>query len=79
MLYHAIYRQSLPECMLLLVAHQLSRVAHAQSQYAAVMDLNENLKLEFNEFSNAATWFFTIFLIAEVPNGIVLQKVPVAK
>ncbi|KAG8528465.1 uncharacterized protein KY384_007383 [Bacidia gigantensis] len=47
--------------------------------YAAVMGLNKNLKLKPNEFSNAATWFFTAYLIAEVPNAIVLQKVPVAK
>ncbi|KAL9036728.1 MAG: hypothetical protein Q9214_006008 [Letrouitia sp. 1 TL-2023] len=47
--------------------------------YAAVMGLNKELKLKGNEFTNAATWFFIAYLIAEVPNGIVLQKVPVAK
>ncbi len=39
-------------------------------QYAAVMGLNKELKLKANEFSNAATWFFIAFLIAEVPNGM---------
>lgn len=39
-------------------------------QYAAVMGLNQELKLKANEFSNAATWFFIAFLIAEVPNGM---------
>ncbi|KAI4137222.1 MAG: hypothetical protein LQ341_005236 [Variospora aurantia] len=47
--------------------------------YAAVMGLNQELKLKANEFTNAATWFFIAFLIAEVPNAIILQKVPVAK
>ncbi|KAL8946603.1 MAG: hypothetical protein Q9222_007023 [Ikaeria aurantiellina] len=47
--------------------------------YAAVMGLNKELKLKANEFSNAATWFFIAYLIAEVPNGIILQRIPVAK
>ncbi|KAI4262764.1 MAG: hypothetical protein L6R42_002059 [Xanthoria sp. 1 TBL-2021] len=47
--------------------------------YAAVMGLNKELKLKSNEFSNAATWFFIAYLIAEVPNAIILQRVPVAK
>ncbi|KAL8934309.1 MAG: hypothetical protein Q9216_005973 [Gyalolechia sp. 2 TL-2023] len=47
--------------------------------YAAVMGLNRELKLKSNEFTNAATWFFIAFLIAEVPNALILQKVPVAK
>ncbi|KAL8677734.1 MAG: hypothetical protein Q9186_005869 [Xanthomendoza sp. 1 TL-2023] len=47
--------------------------------YAAVMGLNQELKLKANEFTNAATWFFIAFLIAEIPNAIILQRVPVAK
>ncbi|KAL8646153.1 MAG: hypothetical protein Q9210_006295 [Variospora velana] len=47
--------------------------------YAAVMGLNQELRLKANGFSNAATWFFIAFLIAEVPNAIILQKVPVAQ
>ncbi|KAL8664900.1 MAG: hypothetical protein Q9168_007812 [Polycauliona sp. 1 TL-2023] len=47
--------------------------------YAAVMGLNKELKLKANEFTNAATWFFIAFLIAEIPNAIILQRVPVAK
>ncbi|KAL8685579.1 MAG: hypothetical protein Q9218_007672 [Villophora microphyllina] len=37
--------------------------------YAAVMGMNKELKLKANEFSNAATWFFIAYLIAEVPNA----------
>lgn len=33
------------------------------------MGLNKELKLKANEFTNAATWFFFAYLIAEVPNG----------
>lgn len=33
------------------------------------MGLNKELKLKANEFTNAATWFFIAYLIAEVPNG----------
>lgn len=33
------------------------------------MGLNSELKLKSNEFTNAATWFFIAFLIAEIPNG----------
>lgn len=47
--------------------------------YAAVMGLNKDLKLVGNNFTNTATAFFIAYLIAEVPNAIVLQKVPVAK
>ncbi|TKA72539.1 hypothetical protein B0A49_04233 [Cryomyces minteri] len=47
--------------------------------YAAVMGLNKDLNLKGNDFSNAATAFFIAYLIAEIPNAIVLQKVPVAK
>lgn len=43
------------------------------------MGLNKELKLKPNEFTNAATWFFIAYLIAEVPNAIILQRVPVAK
>ncbi|KAL8994334.1 MAG: hypothetical protein Q9169_005661 [Polycauliona sp. 2 TL-2023] len=47
--------------------------------YAAVMGMIPELKLQSNEFTNAATWFFIAFLIAEIPNAIILQRVPVAK
>ena len=33
------------------------------------MGLNQELKLKGSEFSNAATWFFIAYLIAEIPNG----------
>ena len=47
--------------------------------YAAVMGLNKDLKLKGNNFSNTATAFFIAYLIAEIPNAMVLQWVPVAK
>lgn len=47
--------------------------------YAAVMGLKKDLKLKGNDFTNTATAFFIAYLIAEVPNALVLQKIPVAK
>ncbi|KAI9805759.1 MAG: hypothetical protein M1833_005252 [Piccolia ochrophora] len=47
--------------------------------YAAVMGLNQDLKLKGNNFTNAATAFFIAYLIAEIPNVYFLQKVPAAK
>ncbi|RHZ50809.1 hypothetical protein CDV55_100429 [Aspergillus turcosus] len=47
--------------------------------YAAVMGLRKDLKLVGNDFSNAATWFFIAYLIAEAPLVILLQKTPPAK
>jgi hypothetical protein len=37
------------------------------------MGLNQELKLKGSEFSNAATWFFIAYLIAEVPNGSIMK------
>ncbi|KAI9670080.1 MAG: hypothetical protein M1829_004807 [Trizodia sp. TS-e1964] len=47
--------------------------------YAAVMGLNKDLALGGNDFSNAGSAFFIAYLIAEVPTGFLLQKVPAAK
>ena len=47
--------------------------------YAAVMGITKELKLVGNNFTNTATAFFIAYLIAEIPNAMVLQKVPVAK
>lgn len=47
--------------------------------YAAVMGLSKDLKLKGNNFSNTATAFFIAYLIAQIPNAMVLQWVPVAK
>ncbi|KAH2186244.1 hypothetical protein KXW61_008451 [Aspergillus fumigatus] len=47
--------------------------------YAAVMGIRKDLKLVGNDFSNAATWFFIAYLIAEAPLVILLQKTPPAK
>ncbi|KAJ5112046.1 hypothetical protein N7532_000091 [Penicillium argentinense] len=47
--------------------------------YAAVMGIKTHLNLRGNEFSNTASWFFIAYLIAEVPNVYLLQKIPAAK
>src|SRR5690242_14568116 len=47
--------------------------------YAAVMGLAPDLGLQGNDFSNAATAFFIAYLVAEVPTGYVLNKVPASK
>ncbi|KAK6330479.1 hypothetical protein TWF696_003370 [Orbilia brochopaga] len=47
--------------------------------YAAVMGLNQDLRLQGNEFSWCATAFFIAFLVAEIPTGLFLQKIPAAK
>ncbi|RAO73874.1 uncharacterized protein BHQ10_009886 [Talaromyces amestolkiae] len=47
--------------------------------YAAVMGLSVELKLVGNDFTNASTSFFIAYLIAEVPNTFLLQKVPAGK
>lgn len=47
--------------------------------YAAVMGITKDLRLTRNDFTNVATAFFVAYLIAEVPTGYILQKVPVAK
>lgn len=39
------------------------------TQYAAVMGLNEDLKLVGNQFSNIATFLFVGLLCFEVPNS----------
>lgn len=38
-------------------------------QYAAVMGLVEDLQLFGNDYSNASTFFFVAYLVAEVPTG----------
>ena len=38
-------------------------------QYSAVMGLVTDLELKGNEFSNASTFFFVAYLIAELPTG----------
>lgn len=47
--------------------------------YAAVMGLTPALGLQGNDFSNAGTAFFIAYLVAEVPTGYVLNKVPPGK
>ncbi|RFU27371.1 hypothetical protein B7463_g8971, partial [Scytalidium lignicola] len=47
--------------------------------YAAVMGINKDLKLTKNDFSNVGSAFFIALLVAEVPTGYILQKVPPGK
>lgn len=43
------------------------------------MGLNKDLKLQGNDFTNAATAFYIAYLIAEIPIGLVLQRLPAAR
>ncbi|KAH0601497.1 hypothetical protein MHUMG1_00373 [Metarhizium humberi] len=47
--------------------------------YAAVMGINKDLKLQGNDFSNVATFLFVGLLCFEVPNIYFLQIFPAAK
>ncbi|SPO01425.1 related to allantoate transport protein [Cephalotrichum gorgonifer] len=47
--------------------------------YAAVMGIHAELKLQGNDFSNVATFLFVALLVFEIPNTYFLQKVPAAK
>ncbi|KAF4552348.1 MFS-type transporter-like protein 2 [Elsinoe fawcettii] len=47
--------------------------------YGSVMGLNRDLGLKGNDFSNAATLTWAAILIAEVPNGFILNKFPATK
>lgn len=48
-------------------------------QYGAVMGLVTDLELKGNQFANASTFFFVAYLIAELPTGLALNKVPAGK
>ncbi|OBT65510.1 hypothetical protein VE03_05032 [Pseudogymnoascus sp. 23342-1-I1] len=47
--------------------------------YAAVMGINKDLGLTKNNFTNVGSAFFIAYLIAEVPTGYILQKIPPGK
>ncbi|KAL4890556.1 major facilitator superfamily domain-containing protein [Aspergillus ambiguus] len=47
--------------------------------YANVMGLQEDLGMSGNDFSWLATAFFIAYAVAEVPQGILLQKFPITK
>ncbi|KAL6914725.1 hypothetical protein FSST1_012485 [Fusarium sambucinum] len=47
--------------------------------YSAVMGLNQDLKLQGNDFSNIATFLFVGLLCFEIPNIYFLQMVPAGK
>ncbi|KAG5659578.1 hypothetical protein KAF25_002137 [Fusarium avenaceum] len=47
--------------------------------YSAVMGLNQDLKLQGNDFSNIATFLFVGLLCFEIPNIYFLQMIPAGK
>lgn len=47
--------------------------------YAAVMGLPVDLRLQGNDFTNAATAFFGAYLAAELPTPFILNKIPAGK
>ncbi|KAL5357581.1 major facilitator superfamily domain-containing protein [Aspergillus floccosus] len=47
--------------------------------YANVMGLQEDLGMSGNDFSWLATAFFIAYAVAEVPQGILLQRFPITK
>ncbi|KAG8629971.1 hypothetical protein KVT40_001590 [Elsinoe batatas] len=47
--------------------------------YAAVMGLTTDLGLRGNDFSNVSTFTFVAIVLAEVPNGFILNKIPAGK
>lgn len=59
--------------------HDLGHPANTCPKYGAVMGLNKDLHLTGNQFSNVGTFFFVVLLVAEIPNGLILNKIPAAK
>ncbi|KAF7596975.1 hypothetical protein BBP40_011341 [Aspergillus hancockii] len=64
---------------LLFCCYFLQFIDKVMYNYAAVMGMKKDLGLQGNNFSDAATAFFVAYLIAEVPNTYLLQKIPPAK
>ncbi|KAE8153036.1 putative allantoate permease [Aspergillus avenaceus] len=64
---------------LLFCCYFLQFIDKVMYNYAAVMGMKADLGLKGNNFSDAATAFFVAYLVAEVPNAYLLQKVPPAK
>ncbi|KAJ7052717.1 allantoate permease [Mycena amicta] len=58
-----------------LVAYTLQFLDKLDINYAAVMGLNQELKLVGNDFNNAASAMYIANLIAELPTGYIVQKV----
>ncbi|KFY36707.1 hypothetical protein V495_07667 [Pseudogymnoascus sp. VKM F-4514 (FW-929)] len=64
---------------IMFVCYVLQFVDKVVINYAAVMGINKDLALTKNNFSNVGSAFFIAYLIAEVPTGYVLQKIPPGK
>ena len=54
---------------LMFLCYTMQFIDKVSLNYAAVMGLNTDLKLQGNDFSNAATALFIAYLVAEVPIG----------
>ncbi|KAK4183984.1 putative allantoate protein [Podospora australis] len=64
---------------LMFLAYTLQFLDKVILNYAAVMNLGRDLKLQGNDFSNIATFLFVGLLCFEIPNIYFLQAVPAAK
>ncbi|KAJ7291437.1 major facilitator superfamily domain-containing protein [Mycena rebaudengoi] len=51
------------------------RIGPIALMYAAVMGINQELRLQGNNFNNAASAMYIANLVAEVPTGFIVQKV----
>ncbi|KAF2730154.1 putative MFS transporter [Polyplosphaeria fusca] len=59
--------------------HMVQNLDKYALNYAAVMGLRNDLNLQGNDFSNVATLFFVAYIVAEIPNIYLLQRLPAAK
>ncbi|KAH7342983.1 putative MFS transporter [Rhexocercosporidium sp. MPI-PUGE-AT-0058] len=63
----------------MLMVYTMQVLDKVNVNYAAVMGFNQDLHLKGNNFSDATTAFSVAVLIAEIPNGYFLQKIPAGK
>ncbi|KAH6723929.1 putative MFS transporter [Leptodontidium sp. MPI-SDFR-AT-0119] len=64
---------------IMLLVYAMQVLDKVNINYAAVMGFNQDLHLKGNNFSDATTAFSVAVLIAEIPNGYFLQKLPAGK
>ncbi|KFY26147.1 hypothetical protein V493_04242 [Pseudogymnoascus sp. VKM F-4281 (FW-2241)] len=64
---------------IMFVCYILQFVDKVVINYAAVMGINKDLALTKNNFTNVGSAFFIAYLIAEIPTGYILQKIPPGK
>ncbi|KAJ7218772.1 major facilitator superfamily domain-containing protein [Mycena rebaudengoi] len=58
-----------------LMVYTLQALDKLDLNYAAVMGINQELRLQGNNFNNAASAMYIANLVAEVPTGFIVQKV----